>query len=281
MSRAEISVGLLVTIISLMAFLAVSLVIVWPVMRDALFGAGEQQQCQLSLLFSYAKLQGTLGTITQDVPECAMKRMIVSMGTLDAVRSRAQSAVRQLNQPAEWPDSDYGYRKWALQEIIGKEMASCAERGLFSRVNFDPRSITSRQLSPTEMVCLLCTRLTFDEEVKGYFRSEIETTGLKMKPWLISNRINDLTYLDYVTTGTHPDLKVYTADTALKSTVPYTVLLVGDTIREGFGDYRLYNMVGLVPYENLLNNLEMGESGYTVFGVPFTGPRTCGVLIGD
>lgn len=185
MSRAEISVGLLVTIISLIAFLAVSLVIVWPVMRDALFGAGEEKQCQFSLFFA-SKSQTVAGQLlVGDIPpECKMKRRTLTLAEVDALKLQAEAAISAGYQRADanvvqnFANSNAGYAKWAVSKIFADELVDC-----YTKVSFGSKDVTNsifnimgnplpgRTVGLNDFSCLLCTRVTFDSELRSYLQA--------------------------------------------------------------------------------------------------------------
>ena len=219
--KRGIAAETLVAIIALLAFLAVTLVIVFPVIRDALFGAGEQGQCQLSLwLASQTQRTGIKLALGELPAECRTKRMTISMSDLDALRGQAEAAIKDglssgdAGYRAQWSDDNKGYAKWALQKKFADELVSCYERaglgsetvvnGMMAMLGFLP------VYNLNDFTCLLCARITLDTEAKAFFQTN-KLTDVDVFPWLVYHPVKgqDSSYANYLTQKEPKDYFLY------------------------------------------------------------------------
>ncbi len=298
MSRGDVSVGLLVSIAALMAFLVVTLVIVWPVLKDALFGAGEEGQCQFSLLLS-TKLKGlTFGAA--DLPaECTMIRKTVTLADLQKYvpaaralreKERAEAVAENPELFAELGESspavyDFLDNFWALKKVIAEEMVGCMSKGWKGKLDLQGSAGIASQIKeavkaglavdgPQNLACLACSRLTFDQNVIQMMENPPlgeKITSVRMEYWLKSSSYKDETYYAELTDEVdefYHGLLDY--DIVLRERP--TVLFVGD----------IYGKGGLVvaPYDKLTTDLGFNYRENSALGTR-GGRAKCISIIGD
>lgn len=268
MSRGDVSVAMLVSIAALMAFLVVSLVIVWPVLRDAIFGAGEGSQCQFSLLLS-SMTQRNIFKLTDLTlpPECKVKRMTVTKADLAKHHAEAEQAISGLldsGDPSllgDFSSDERGFDKWAMSKILADELVECHNRASLGSQQIVDGLVSSMvsvvglpQYGGNAFVCLLCARVSVDAEVAQSLGPSTFSTW----SWLLKTKYKEGTYADYLLDRS----SAVFYGTWLRETSgfrvgePYVVMFAAKTTY-GSGSANV-GSVGLYPYQTLTSDLGQG-----------------------
>ena len=179
---------ILVEIIAVVAALVVILVVMWPVLREAMFGAGEKGQCEFSVALASVAKQGSLGVVEFPV-ECKMKRQTITLKDLDAYQTLAKKTLDGQHIPA----GEKEYQTWALSKILADHLVSCYEkgRGLLGK---DTDWVKFLKRKSGQLVCLPCARIIVAPEVASSIKQEIP-----LNKWLSNNKIKGQTYTQYLT----------------------------------------------------------------------------------
>lgn len=160
----------------------VMLVILFPPIRELIFGAGIAGQCRFSMLLSAGVAKATFG-IEDIPPECESQKVLINKRALDNVI--------RINRPKNWmeryavskkgmpeyrlreiydPDNENAEYRWALSKIIADELNDCRET-VWADLKLREGDFGSTALSSQEKVwCFVCSRMTLDEEAKNAIR---------------------------------------------------------------------------------------------------------------
>jgi len=137
--KKGIAPGILVSTIAAVAVLTVILIFLAPKITDILMGAGEQAQCQFSLLLSKTAETVTFG-FGKEVPvECKTTRKTITQNDLARYTGLATQAISNYPSSSEagkiFTNDQQGKDKWALAKIIANDMKSCYDRGWRGKLN--------------------------------------------------------------------------------------------------------------------------------------------------
>ena len=207
----------LVEIIAVVAALVVILVVIWPVLKTALFDTGQQGVCNWSFLVSKFGAK-----VFQDIPPaCQAHRFSVTPALLQQQIPLAEKAIKNyqktLNIPANQWFSEQNKAEWALDSIMARELVDCSDKVLRGKFTlFQGGWITSKT------ACVICARVTFDNTLP--FQELRLTQGQigSLDTWLKVNNYKGSTYYDYLSEGfkTKP---VYT-QFVYSPKIPYAVI---------------------------------------------------------
>ncbi|VVB81063.1 Uncharacterised protein [uncultured archaeon] len=309
MNKKGMNPELLVGIIALMAFLVVALVIVYPPIKDWMFGAGQTGQCQFSILLRTISKQMSFGF--GEIPaECQMKRITVTDKEIDSYTSLAKNRIasyKAQNNPAQYnfPDTPQSEYNWALEKIVADEMVDCLNKGWRGRLNLEATGL------PTDMfkelgaqMCILCTRIKFDQTAQNLFGQK----NFTMKPWLDANVKESKTYYNLLTENTDPFYQAFVTYSQFDIRKPTAIVFIagvekkeGEFLTDGVGGVGIFNYetlttdLGFTEYRGIgLDNkafILIGPQGLAVWGLSSLGviPKNinqtatskCKVIIGD
>ncbi|HLC33040.1 MAG TPA: hypothetical protein VJJ82_04390 [Candidatus Nanoarchaeia archaeon] len=207
----------LVEIIAVVAALVIILVVIWPVLKTALFDTGQQGVCNWSFLVSKFGAK-----VFQDIPPaCQAHRFSVTPALLQQQIPLAEKAIKNyqktLNIPANQWFSEQNKAEWALDSIMARELVDCSDKVLRGKFTlFQGGWITSKT------ACVICARVTFDNTLP--FQELRLTQGQigSLDTWLKVNNYKGSTYYDYLSEGfkTKP---VYT-QFVYSPKIPYAVI---------------------------------------------------------
>ncbi len=256
------SVSHFVEIISVAAALLVLLVIVWPVVKEAMFGAGEKGQCDFT---------ASLSQITAGITpvECAMNPITIDFAMLEKQRGTAIKEIEKVKSQQEFLNPRFrkyeestGPERWVMDKIIANEIVSCVDRSK----NVKPRELY-KLLDPRTTFCMICSRVKFAEDLPW--------KGRTISPylWMNLNTYEDKTYFDYWMQRMKPEPfdtnQVYTIDSPLavvywadtvdlvdQAIFKLPVYLLGKTINEA-------EQIYLWEYDKLTSPFEKGGLGCT------------------
>jgi len=217
--KGEIST--LVEIIATVAALVVILVVIWPVLKDALFDTGQQGVCNWSFLVS------KLGAkVFQDIPpSCQAHRFSVTPALIQQQIPLAEKAIKNyqktLNSPANQWFSEKNKAEWALDAIMARELVDCSDKVLRGKFTLFPGNWKEGWIT-SKTACVICARVTFDQNLPFQeFRLTHGQIG-SLDTWLKVNNYKGSTYYDYLSEGfkTKP---VY-AQFVYSPKIPYAVI---------------------------------------------------------
>jgi len=243
-------------------FLVVALVIVYPPIKNWMFGAGETGACQFSVLLKTMSKQMSFGF--GEIPaECKMKRITVTDKEIDAYNSLAKKRIasyKEQNNPAQYdftdtPESEY---TWALEKIVGDEMVDCLNKGWRGKLDLAATGI------PTDLIkelgaqmCILCTRIKFDQTAQDLFGQKV----FAMKPWLDANVKESKTYYTLLTQNIDPYYQTFVTYSEFDIRRPTAIVFIagvekkeGEFLTDGVGG------VGIFNYDALTTDLEFTET---------------------
>ena len=213
MKRGQI--GHFVELIAIAAALVVMLAVIWPVLKEALFEAGEKGECEFSVLISGLAKQGSLGTI-EVPPECKMRLITIDKAAIAPFISAASATIQQYKQKGsaayEW-FKEGNEEEWVIDSIIAKELADCSDKVLHGKLDLFKGNVASKKGS-----CIICSRIKFGTDLPLYkIKTQSGFVG-SLNGWLVHNNIQGQSYYEYVQTNP----KLVKKDSRAGTVFPYS-----------------------------------------------------------
>ena len=259
MNKKAMSPELLVGIIALLATFVVLLTIVYPPVKNALFGTGETAECQFSILLSSVTKTLTFGF--GDIPaECKMKRMTITDKHIEQYQNYGKKATdryRKQNVPAQsdFPQNKEGINRWAFSKIIADEMVDCYNKGWRGGIDLTatgwPTDIIGKETGA--FLCILCTRILVDDTAQQMLGDNF----IKIGPWLDANNKEGKTYMALLTEGTHTSYQSFVKYSWIELDRPTAVTFLA-YVGKDVGDLTTHEVTGgvaLLPYETLTKDI--------------------------
>ncbi|MBS3148887.1 hypothetical protein J4219_08470 [Candidatus Woesearchaeota archaeon] len=267
--KKGVTPAMLVTIIGLLASLAVMLLVVYPAFRTLLEQSGEEGACDFTLQLGSLAKKYTAGTFSIP-PECKVRKISIGPEELNQDLIEAERAVNSYEEGttarAAFSNDELGYLAWTMEKQIAKEMIECHKRAGNSKLDLDPSilppNLKNLVTEPgSDYVCLLCSRIYFDPQLTALFPNH-PGGFFHIQPWLESNKFNSgKTYLDELYEGylgTEPKIhqvKQLKLSNLFTVTQPYAVAFVASTNLENSEIDANKGFVGLFPYDKLTSDL--------------------------
>jgi len=182
MRKGQTGLSVTIEVVAISIAAIVMIIILFPAIRDLLFGAGVQGQCRFSMLLSGGIAEATFG-IEDIPPECQSQKVLVNKRELD-------KAIR-INKPHNWmeryavartgtpehrlqetytAESNNAEYRWALSKIIADELNNCRET-VWADWKLREGTVTGTGIGTQEKLwCFVCSRIMLDEESKNLVR---------------------------------------------------------------------------------------------------------------
>jgi hypothetical protein len=222
--------GQLVAMIAIAIAAVVFLVIVWPKLAVLLKGAGTQSTCNFNLLLSALVKAGSLG-FAEIPPGCEAEYITIGKEEIDVRKNIANKRIKKY-----FEDTTGHYRdvltsfptdsgnmptqaaldEWSLDYVMGKELADCANKVWHGKLD-----ITARQWFSGQQLCIVCSVVTFGEDLPASIRKRDVVPSLYN--WMNAEPYYSTTYYESAFEGlARPEFKDLGYTTKVPVAVVYT-----------------------------------------------------------